>query len=48
MKVESDWEYKTDKNGEINVKDLAYGKYSFVEKTSPMVTFLLKNQLCSK
>ncbi|MGH0933953.1 SpaA isopeptide-forming pilin-related protein [Bacillus mycoides] len=28
-------EYKTDKNGEINVKDLAYGKYSFVEKTSP-------------
>ncbi len=25
-------EYKTDKNGEINVKDLAYGKYSFVEK----------------
>ncbi|MFJ7819274.1 VaFE repeat-containing surface-anchored protein [Bacillus toyonensis] len=27
-------EYKTDKNGEINVKDLAYGKYSFVEKTS--------------
>ncbi|OPD59630.1 VaFE repeat-containing surface-anchored protein [Bacillus anthracis] len=28
-------EYKTDKNGEINVKGLAYGKYSFVEKTSP-------------
>ncbi|KFM95104.1 TQXA domain-containing protein [Bacillus clarus] len=28
-------EYKTDKNGEINVKDLAYGKYSFVEKASP-------------
>ncbi|MGG3674867.1 VaFE repeat-containing surface-anchored protein [Bacillus nitratireducens] len=28
-------DYKTDKNGEINVKDLAYGKYSFVEKTSP-------------
>ncbi|OOZ79358.1 collagen-binding protein [Bacillus cereus] len=28
-------EYKTDKNGEINVKDLAYGRYSFVEKTSP-------------
>ncbi|MED3681910.1 SpaA isopeptide-forming pilin-related protein [Bacillus thuringiensis] len=28
-------EYKTDKNGEVNVKDLAYGKYSFVERTSP-------------
>lgn len=28
-------EYKTDKNGEVNVKDLAYGKYSFVEKASP-------------
>ncbi|MGG0458405.1 SpaA isopeptide-forming pilin-related protein [Bacillus mycoides] len=28
-------EYKTDKNGEVNVKDLAYGKYSFVEKVSP-------------
>lgn len=25
-------EYKTDKNGEINVKDLAYGKYSFCRK----------------
>ncbi|WP_088293840.1 VaFE repeat-containing surface-anchored protein [Bacillus mycoides] len=28
-------EYKTDKNGEVNVKDLAYGKYSFIEKASP-------------
>ncbi|PEP71786.1 TQXA domain-containing protein [Bacillus wiedmannii] len=28
-------EYKTDKNGEVNIKDLAYGKYSFVEKASP-------------
>lgn len=25
-------EYKIDKNGEINVKDLVYGKYLFVEK----------------
>ncbi|WP_242274727.1 SpaA isopeptide-forming pilin-related protein [Bacillus cereus group sp. BfR-BA-01310] len=28
-------EYKTDKNGEVSVKDLAHGKYSFVEKASP-------------
>ncbi|PFU21108.1 VaFE repeat-containing surface-anchored protein [Bacillus cereus] len=38
-------EYKTDKNGEINVKDLAYGKYSFVEKASPNGYVLVKEQI---
>ncbi|MDI6678303.1 VaFE repeat-containing surface-anchored protein [Bacillus wiedmannii] len=38
-------EYKTDKNGEINVKDLAYGKYSFVEKTSPNGYVLVKEPI---
>ncbi|HHB2089645.1 TPA: SpaA isopeptide-forming pilin-related protein, partial [Bacillus cereus] len=38
-------EYKTDKNGEINVKDLAYGKYSFVEKASPHGYVLVKEQI---
>ncbi|MED2764815.1 VaFE repeat-containing surface-anchored protein [Bacillus thuringiensis] len=38
-------EYKTDKNGEINVKDLAYGKYSFVEKTSPHGYVLVKEPI---
>ncbi|KLA31208.1 MULTISPECIES: VaFE repeat-containing surface-anchored protein [Bacillus cereus group] len=37
--------YKTDKNGEINVKDLAYGKYSFVEKASPNGYVLVKEQI---
>ncbi|WP_000321471.1 SpaA isopeptide-forming pilin-related protein, partial [Bacillus cereus] len=38
-------EYKTDKNGEINVKDLPYGKYSFVEKTSPNGYVLVKEPI---
>lgn len=38
-------EYKTDKNGEINVKDLAYGKYSFVEKASPNGYVLVKEPI---
>ncbi|HHK5548107.1 TQXA domain-containing protein [Bacillus thuringiensis] len=38
-------EYKTDKNGEINVKDLAYGKYSFVEKASPHGYVLVKEPI---
>ncbi|MGE7889511.1 VaFE repeat-containing surface-anchored protein [Bacillus cereus] len=38
-------EYKTDKNGEINVKDLAYGKYSFVEKVSPNGYVLVKEPI---
>ncbi|KAA0777170.1 TQXA domain-containing protein [Bacillus sp. AR2-1] len=38
-------EYKTDKNGEINVKDLLYGKYSFVEKTSPNGYVLVKEPI---
>ncbi|MGN4897536.1 SpaA isopeptide-forming pilin-related protein [Bacillus cereus group sp. MYBK14-3] len=38
-------EYKTNKNGEINVKDLAYGKYSFVEKTSPNGYVLVKEPI---
>ncbi|MGG3726857.1 VaFE repeat-containing surface-anchored protein [Bacillus wiedmannii] len=38
-------EYKTDKNGEINVKDLVYGKYSFVEKASPNGYVLVKEPI---
>ncbi|MDA2340902.1 VaFE repeat-containing surface-anchored protein [Bacillus cereus] len=38
-------EYKTDKNGEINVKDLAYGKYSFEEKASPNGYVLVKEPI---
>ncbi|EAO53170.1 Collagen adhesion protein [Bacillus thuringiensis serovar israelensis ATCC 35646] len=34
--------YNTDKCGEIHVKDLAYGKYSFVEKVSPKGYVLVK------
>ncbi|MEH7059217.1 VaFE repeat-containing surface-anchored protein [Bacillus wiedmannii] len=37
--------YKTDKNGEINVKDLVYGKYSFVEKASPNGYVLVKEPI---
>ena len=44
-KWKSSWEYKTDKNGEINVKDLAYGKYSFVEKASPNGYVLVKEPI---
>ncbi len=33
------------KNGEINVKDLAYGKYSFVEKASPNGYVLVKEPI---
>ncbi|PEP81802.1 TQXA domain-containing protein [Bacillus toyonensis] len=38
-------EYKTDKKGEVNVKNLAYGKYSFVEKASPNGYVLIKESI---
>ncbi|MBJ7929229.1 TQXA domain-containing protein [Bacillus toyonensis] len=38
-------EYKTDKKGEVNVKNLAYGKYSFVEKASPNGYVLIKEPI---
>ncbi|PGB62061.1 SpaA isopeptide-forming pilin-related protein [Bacillus toyonensis] len=38
-------EYKTDKKGEVNVKNLAYGKYSFVEKASPNGYILIKEPI---